>query len=270
MVIIMARAIFLLTLIMKIECCPPATPPPPNPPPSPGCNCGIANIAMQNTTTTNNNNRIIGGVDTAPNQYPWQVLLLMEDGRGCGGSIISAKHVLTAAHCVTVPKTTMPINSTEVRIFVGLHALATVVDHERTLVSQILVHPEYTGMGIFGSHYDVAILTMSTPLNFSDTAMPVCLPASVSAQYDGEVATASGWGMINRNLSHQILAEKLQEVNLTVISTWDCGLRWSGLLHLLGLGKISRCFFTIYQKYYIHNIFQFFFNSAKRPINFVE
>ena len=211
---------------------------------------------MQNTTTTNNT-RIVGGVDTEPNQYPWQVLLLMEDGRGCGGSIISAKHVLTAAHCVTVPKTTMPINSTEVRIFVGLHALATVVDHERTLVSQILIHPEYAKgfLGIFGSHYDVAILTMSTPLNFSDTAMPVCLPASVSAQYDGEVATASGWGMINTNASHSILPEKLQEVNLTVISTWDCGLRWSGLLHLLGLGKISRCFLPC-----ISNIAIFFYN----------
>ena len=244
MVNMMARAVFLLNLIMQIECCPPATPPPPNPPPSPSCNCGIANIAMQNTTTTNNT-RIIGGVDTEPNQYPWQVLLLILNGEiMCGGSIISAKHVLTAAHCVTSKDTTF--ESTAVSILVGFHALETIADHERTPVSQILVHPEYVKSEIFGFHYDVAILTMSTPLNFSDTAMPVCLPASVSAQYDGEVATASGWGHINRNLSHPILAEKLQEVNLTVVSTWDCGLRWSGWLHLLGLGQISRYFFTNY------------------------
>ena len=247
MVNMMARAVFLLNLIMQIECCPPATPPPPNPPPSPSCNCGIANIAMQNTTTTNNT-RIIGGVDTEPNQYPWQVLLLILNGEiMCGGSIISAKHVLT------------------VSILVGFHALETIADHERTPVSQILVHPEYVKSEIFGFHYDVAILTMSTPLNFSDTAMPVCLPASVSAQYDGKVATASGWGRINTNASHSILPEKLQKVNLTVISTWDCGLRWSGLLHLLGLGKISRCFFTMYQQYY--NLFlQFFPGFSQRTM----
>merc|ERR1719187_1641056 len=50
------------------------------------CNCGKENVA----------NRISGGSYASPNQYPWMVRLQM----GCGGSLISDRHVLTAYHCV--------------------------------------------------------------------------------------------------------------------------------------------------------------------------
>merc|ERR1711994_151422 len=50
------------------------------------CNCGKENVA----------NRISGGSYASANQYPWMVRLQM----GCGGSLISDRHVLTAYHCV--------------------------------------------------------------------------------------------------------------------------------------------------------------------------
>jgi len=55
------------------------------------CNCGISNKS----------NRIVGGVTTEANEYPWQVALFSPtDSRPfCGGTLISNTHVLTAAHC---------------------------------------------------------------------------------------------------------------------------------------------------------------------------
>ena len=40
--------------------------------------------------------RIFGGEVAVPHEFPWVVYLSM----GCGGALISDKHVLTAAHCV--------------------------------------------------------------------------------------------------------------------------------------------------------------------------
>jgi len=57
----------------------------------PTAGCGQVNRA----------NRIVGGVETEVNEYPWMVSLV--DGSGyyhfCGGSIISSQWVVTAAHC---------------------------------------------------------------------------------------------------------------------------------------------------------------------------
>uniref|UniRef100_A0A8B9MG42 Peptidase S1 domain-containing protein n=1 Tax=Accipiter nisus TaxID=211598 RepID=A0A8B9MG42_9AVES len=46
--------------------------------------------------------RIIGGTDSSPGEWPWQVSLHVKLSRQrhlCGGSIISNQWILTAAHC---------------------------------------------------------------------------------------------------------------------------------------------------------------------------
>ena len=61
------------------------------------CQCGVSNGAQVEEIT----NRIINGQEASPNEYPWQVALVRAGGHSpiCGGSIISDRHILTAAHC---------------------------------------------------------------------------------------------------------------------------------------------------------------------------
>ena len=44
--------------------------------------------------------RIIGGEEAENHEFPWAVALLEGGWHVCGGSVISDRYVLTAAHCV--------------------------------------------------------------------------------------------------------------------------------------------------------------------------
>lgn len=63
--------------------------------------CGKANI-----------DRIVGGTVAKVGSIPWMALLYYQSKFGeksfrCGGSLISPKYVLTAAHCARVPQQTL-------------------------------------------------------------------------------------------------------------------------------------------------------------------
>ena len=43
--------------------------------------------------------RIVGGNNTKPLEFPWMVGLSFNATWFCGGTLVSDKHILTAAHC---------------------------------------------------------------------------------------------------------------------------------------------------------------------------
>jgi secreted trypsin-like serine protease len=45
------------------------------------------------------NKQIIGGENATLGQFPWQVVMMIDDAWMCGGSLILRNWVMTAAHC---------------------------------------------------------------------------------------------------------------------------------------------------------------------------
>ena len=132
----------------------------------------------------------------------------------CGGSIISAQHILTAATCTQGNLTSY------LQVSVGEHDTTDAAADIRT-VSRITNHPQYNPDNLLN---DISILTLSSPLTFSRAMSPVCLPADPSLSYAGATATVTGWG---RTSPGGDLADSLQEVELTVWSNEDCSNDWS-------------------------------------------
>jgi len=172
---------------------------------SSGCSCGQAN-----------QDRIVGGEATDANEYPWQVALVSANGKHpfCGGTLISSQHVLTAAHC------TAGSSPSNIAVLVGEHRIDD-NSFTRLSLSAITDHPGYNS-GTLDN--DFSILTLSSPVTFSNAVKPACLPSSTS-DYAGQVAVVSGWGTLSSGGNQPTV---LNDVSVTVQSNQDCNSAYGG------------------------------------------
>jgi secreted trypsin-like serine protease len=136
--------------------------------------------------------RIIGGDPVPTGKYPF-VAALLDTTRGntpyeqqfCGGSLIDADSVLTAAHCVQgqVPQ---PLEVT-----VGRTTLNNSNEGQTEQVSRIQIHPRYNG--VTNEAHDAAVLTLS---NRIVGIAPIRIPPTTSNSFErpGYQARIAGWG----------------------------------------------------------------------------
>lgn len=125
--------------------------------------------------------RIVGGV-MAPRSYPYQVSLQLRAprfagrpfgisavfGHICGGSIISPKCVLTAAHCV------VDRNAGELSILAGTSKLnAPPPNGVRYSIDKFTVHPNFQKLPSGGTRSDIAVLKIDGAFNYGPTIAPI-------------------------------------------------------------------------------------------------
>jgi len=209
------KVIFLAALLLQLSlsCIPqplplPTRPPPlPPPPPPPPCRCGVPQV---------NRNRIVGGQAAEKNEYPWLVVLVNRwSGRPfpfCGGTLLSSKTVLTAAHC-------QEKLYHHTRVHIGEHDVKESDGEQIRRVSRFISHPEYfknwkTGI----PYYDFAIIILDNHVTFSHAVMPACLPTP-GRDYDSVVATVAGWGRFGSGLSQPDVP---YEVDVDTINNTAC------------------------------------------------
>ncbi|KAJ8703815.1 hypothetical protein PYW07_013109 [Mythimna separata] len=186
----------------------------------------------------------VGGKDAERSRYPHMALLGYGYDRDsaqwqCGGSLISKRFVLSAAHCIS-DTVLGPVS------FVALGILKR-TDPDSLWqtydVQRIISHPEYRPPS---KYHDIALLETVQPVRYSKDVFPACLDVQgfidLNPKSDDEDkpfsfeqilldlereettedqsrATATGWGRLGKN---KPLADNLQEVKLQKFTDEKC------------------------------------------------
>ncbi|XP_050931475.1 tryptase [Lates calcarifer] len=154
------------------------------------------------------NTRIVGGQNAPPGSWPWQVILIKDNGDLCGGSLINDQWVLTSSSCIK--------GSPNITVILGRHSQSGPSNDEVSLgVSQIILHPSF-GF-IFN---DIALLELSASVNFTDYIRPVCLASADSTFHTGTNSWVTGWGVTLPNGS--TFPDILQEVKVPIVGNNEC------------------------------------------------
>ena len=156
--------------------------------------CGIENLSK----------RIINGHEVIKGRYPWFVRL-----NGCGGSLITDRHVLTSAHCV--PQATQASN----QVVLGVHNASDYSTNRPLEVEKFILHEGYKKN--VTRYNDIAIIKLKRPIKFSNRLSPICLP-----DFE-ETDNLFAYGLGRQNQNGQIVTAKvLHEVELDRISQEQC------------------------------------------------
>uniref|UniRef100_A0A6B0VA92 Putative serine protease n=1 Tax=Ixodes ricinus TaxID=34613 RepID=A0A6B0VA92_IXORI len=145
-------------------------------------NCGLL------TTTPDSliSERILNGTNATLGAWPWMVEILGDDSHHCGGVLISSRHVLTSAHCLTdFPKESFTV-------LLGSYSRSEMEEEERKeLIEAVCIYSQFV-KGKFET--DIAIITLERPVECSETIKPVCL-LDINDNPDCDVPMyVAGWG----------------------------------------------------------------------------
>ncbi|CAH2092297.1 unnamed protein product [Euphydryas editha] len=159
---------------------------------------------------TNVDNKIVGGYDITIQDVPYQVYLLLQTGtlyNQCGGTIISEKYVLTAAHCLTGVT----------RIYVRAGSTSADSGGTQYSTTQYLEHPFYNPVT---SDNDIGLITIPGGITLDGTnTRAVALPDASSTIAPGTNLLITGWGLTTENGS---VSQNLKAVQISTISNDEC------------------------------------------------
>ncbi|NXS29068.1 PRS55 protease, partial [Pomatostomus ruficeps] len=155
------------------------------------------------------------GTHVTPGEFPWHVSIQSHGKHICGGTIISALWILTAAHCFMEelpPDLTVAVGGVDLSLPLEKHS-----------PDSLILHEEFDGTSL---QNDIALILLSNPIEFSKDKIPVCLPFMCDTG-TWQHCWATGWGNTSAGLlilpfSFPAGSHVLQKMRMRLISREKC------------------------------------------------
>ncbi|KAM8709575.1 hypothetical protein ACLKA7_016390 [Drosophila subpalustris] len=171
--------------------------------------------------------RITNGQLAEPGQFPYQVgLLLYVDGGAawCGGSLISDRWIVTAAHCTDAL-------TTGVDVYLGAWNRQDKTEKGQQIVfvetKNVIVHENWEPTTLSN---DISLIKLPVPIEFNERIQPVKLPVKSDSYntYAGQQGVASGWGKISDSATGA--TDKLQFIEVPIMNNSGCSPWFGGVV----------------------------------------
>nr|AFK64828.1 trypsin-like proteinase [Chilo suppressalis] len=202
----------------------------------------ICLAAPQTDATTEKSVRIIGGNPTTIEKYPYPVQVNKNNQLICGGTLVSQRCVLSAAHCfVSRDKPTPNVRQYSARV--GSPALNTGGNvHQATA---LVIHDSYN---LNTQENDIAVMVLRANVTLSIRVMVGRLPWSNMVVADNASLVHIGWGHTQMGGN---LAQVLNKVTVRKVNHQRCASQYEMPDHrvstnmicagLLGTGGADAC-----------------------------
>lgn len=165
--------------------------------------------------------RVVGGTAALSGEWP-SITPLLRSGvepasaaLRCGGTVIAARWVMTAAHCVVDGGITW--SPASLQVAPGALDLNAVTAANRVGISRVVPHPRYNPAN---TTYDFALLQTSAAI--SAPPMPMVSPVGDASVVAGAQSASAGWGRTTYPNGDGASTSTLQRADLPIISDATC------------------------------------------------
>ena len=169
--------------------------------------------------------RIVGGQEADLHEFPFTVYLLigyevnggMAQGM-CGGSILSSKYILTAAHCVHNDEYGWA-EAENINVAAGMNDISQRTANLQTATVKKYYKTAYNPQTMVN---DIVVLELAQELNLNSYVQPICL---TSGNYAGRYGKIMGWGLSNYGATGEptdVTLPMMQKLDVEIISNREC------------------------------------------------